>query len=792
MAAGDPTVTINVFAQTNQANQALGQVGANIRGVGDSSKKTTSLVGGMGKGLMKMVGAVAGLAAAYGGLRGAVGLMGQLVTVNMTFEDSMAQARSVTEQNAGFTEEAFKRMGAEARRLGATTKFSASQAAEGLKFLGMAGFTAEQATRSLAGTLQLAQAGNLELGNSADIVSNIMSAYGANASETGTYVDILAKTAATSNNSIQELGESMKFAAPISAGLGQSVHETAAAFAVLGQAGIKAGMSGAGLRMVMSQLTNSSSATVKTLTALGVAYEDIDPKANNLQTIFTNLKNAGVDVEGVFSAFDARAANVAQVLVRNADSLGEYTKRILDSKGAAETMAATMDNTFKGSVLRMKSAWQELLLTIGDSGVMNGLRGMLDDVSGVLAKVTQSVKTLKAVFESGELGELFKLSLQLASIQAVNFLLGGLVAAFNVATAYLLGSVSLLTSLDYWKNLWNIFRGAGMILVGLSSQLQSKLLEAVQPFAVGFLAVTSMIVDKLRAGFLVVATSFTSILLSGIRIVLEKLNKVSSIFGMDLDGAIESVRKAKENTDNLGEEAAASIFQTKLSDYEKGAESTVNDAITSLAKDGKEVVGNGLSTLAEGAAAQGEMYRERLVNPVIDAAKGFKPLNLFESASDGLEGKMAAVWNRGLANSDLADEEVGDAGAVKGKTAEEDLSDKIAKATKGSAAPTIASSLQASGGGGSFFGAATASLQSTSERSAKATEKVAENTTTLVNQPKTITIASGGGITPEVGSASSSRAQMMALMSRAVDYLAAIAANTAKNVGGSQINVSPA
>lgn len=369
MSSGNPTVTINVFAKTQAANTAIGRTNKSITTMAGAASRGAGAMNNMSSSVGRMKGQLVGLVATYISLRGAVTVMRSLIDVNRGFEESMASARAVTEQSSSFTEAAFKRMTEEARRLGATTRFSAGEAAEGLKFLGMAGFSADQATQSLSATLLLAQAGSLGLGNAADIVSNIMSAFGADASETESYVDVLAKTAATSNNSITELGDAMKFAAPLLAGLKMSATEGAAAFGVLGNAGIKAGMAGAGLRMVLGSLAKESGPAVKALKKLGVTYDEINPAANSLASIFQNLNRKGIDVTKVFSAFDARAANVAQVLIQNADALGTYTAQLGMSGGAAQEMADTMDNTLGGAFLRARSAIQEALLAIGEGFV---------------------------------------------------------------------------------------------------------------------------------------------------------------------------------------------------------------------------------------------------------------------------------------------------------------------------------------------------------------------------------------------------------------------------------------
>jgi TP901 family phage tail tape measure protein len=756
----DPTVTINVFAQTSQANSAMAQTSQNIRVIGNTSTEAGGKFGGMISSLASVGKAVVGLAAAYVSLRGAISAMRSLISVNMSFEDSMASAKAVTEQNTGFTMEAFQGMQAEARRLGATTRFSASQAAEGLKFLGMAGFTAEQATASLAATLDLATAGSLDLGRSADIVSNIMSAFKADASDTGAYVDVLAKAAGTSNNSVSELGDAFTYAASTLSGFKQSVGDSAAAFAVLGDSGIKAGTAGAGLRMVLAQLSKQNGPTVAALKKLGVSFEEINPAANSLVDIFSNLRKKNIDITAVFTAFDARAANVAQTLIQNSDALGQYSKSMADSKGAAGAMASTMDDTFGGSVLRVKSAWQELMLVLGDSGIMSGLRSMLDSVTGVIGQMQFAVKVLTKAFQSGDLGTMFFLSLRVGAMKGVNFLLGAMLTAFKIAVAYLTGAFSLLSSTEYWENLFNIFTGVGKILLGIGAQFGAEILGSIQPFVTLLWTGVSYVLDKLQSGFEIAGATIVDILLFGVEKVLAALD---SIAGVDFSDELEGVKELREANQSVRNDAMET-FGRSFDSYGDEAAKEVANFIDELAKGGAEMTVQGLEQFGSAASENGAMLKDKLIDPMVDAASEFKPLDVFGGLDDTAQGELDKLWMDNVSRVSEDAKKKKEVGAPKGGGVEDE---PTGPASGGGNSGIVVSSLQAIGGGGGIAGVT--SLENSSARTASATEQVALNTSTLITQGSTTSTA-GSGVTSEIGTGAQS-SQQLGLLQSILDVL---------------------
>jgi len=390
MAAGNPAVTININAQAASANAALKQVGANIKGLQGASSMVTDGMNKLNGSLSSAVSSIAGLATAYLGLQSAMGVVNSLISVNKDFEQSMQTVRSIVQLNAGFTEEGFKRMHAEARRVGAVTRYSADEAAQGLKYLAQTGFTAAQSTEALADILSLAQAANMDLGRTSEITATMMMAFGAETSDTARFCDVLAKAASLSATDVEQLSQAMKYAAPIAAGLGQSLEQTAEGVAVLSNSGMQSDMAGTGIRMMLLGLVEEGAKGIKVAKELGLSFDDLNPKTHSLAEITKKLKDANFGVIEAYKAFGARGGAAASILVKNADAIEETHKALLNAKGSVSSMAATMDDSLQGAIYRVTSGWEEMMLQIGDGGFGESVRSMVESVATLFEEINNN------------------------------------------------------------------------------------------------------------------------------------------------------------------------------------------------------------------------------------------------------------------------------------------------------------------------------------------------------------------------------------------------------------------
>lgn len=318
------------------------------------------------------------------------------VRTAMNFEQAMAKVGAVSNASA----EDLGKLTQTARQLGATTNWSASQAAEGMQFLAMAGFSTEQTMAAMPGMLNLASAGAIELGQAADIASNILSGFNLEANEMGRLGDVLTNTFTTSNTSLSGLGETMKYVAPIAAATGVSLEQAAAMAGKLGDAGIQGSNAGTALRAVISRLAAPTGQAADMLEQLGIQTTDASGNLREVPDILADLNKSMASMGTAAKAnitstiFGLEAASAATVLLGKAGdgSLQDYATR-LEETGSAARVAQKQNETATGAMKRLGSAVESIGITIG-----NVLLPVLADGADMVAKVVGVVDTLAQEF----------------------------------------------------------------------------------------------------------------------------------------------------------------------------------------------------------------------------------------------------------------------------------------------------------------------------------------------------------------------------------------------------------
>lgn len=311
---------------------------------------------------------------------GATYLIRNAISAISNFEDTMAQVGAVT----GATEKQFKSLTETAKFLGATTRFTASQAGEGLLFLARAGFTVQESMAALPHTLNLASGGAIDLGNAADIASNVLSQFNMNATETERVVDTLLSVSNSANTSVQQLADALVYAGATAGAMGKSVEETAAALGVLGNFGIQASQAGTNLRGIFAGLMGETDTAAKVIRSLGLRMDELNPVTNNLADVFEKLKDAGFEASMAFDLFGRRNVAAALALAQSTDQMRALEEIARKSAGTAQRQAAIMENTLGGSLRSLKSAWEGLMLATGDRGFGGVLRRTIDTVTGAI------------------------------------------------------------------------------------------------------------------------------------------------------------------------------------------------------------------------------------------------------------------------------------------------------------------------------------------------------------------------------------------------------------------------
>jgi TP901 family phage tail tape measure protein len=293
------------------------------------------------------------------------------------FEKSMNKVKAVTK---GTTAD-FKAMDTQAKELGRTTQFSASQAADAMSFLGMAGLDAKEIMDAMPATLNLAAAGNLELATAADIASNVMSGFGAEAKDLGKFVDVLAAGFTNSNTDLNQLGEAMANAAPVASGFGVSIEETTAAIGLLSNAGIQGGAAGTSLKNILVQLDEQSE-------SLGLSIYDAAGNMIPLSDQLAQLESKGLSTSDIMGKFGKIAGPGLLALMKEGSSgLSDLTGTLENSGGTAKKVADQQMKGLAGTMTRLKSATEGLAISFGEL-ILPVIEKLVNFVTGLVTAWT--------------------------------------------------------------------------------------------------------------------------------------------------------------------------------------------------------------------------------------------------------------------------------------------------------------------------------------------------------------------------------------------------------------------
>lgn len=283
-----------------------------------------------------------------------------------SFETQMNNVKAITQS----TGEQFLKLRNQAREMGKTTRFTATQSAEAQAFLAKAGFKVDEIYNAMPHTLRLAAAANLDIASSADIVSNVMKGYRLQNEEIAKGVDVLTKTFVTSNTDLLMLGDAFKYAGPVAKGFGLEIEETTAFLGLLGNAGIQASMAGTSLRGALSKLASPSKKAAKILKDAGIQVFNAQGKMAKLHHILGKLAKSGATAKDIMEIFGLRAGPGMIALGNEAtDAIEKYIQSLRDSKDIAKRIADTQLEGLPGAILLAISAVSDLMIAMGDAGL---------------------------------------------------------------------------------------------------------------------------------------------------------------------------------------------------------------------------------------------------------------------------------------------------------------------------------------------------------------------------------------------------------------------------------------
>lgn len=391
-------------------------------------------------------------------------LVGNVIELGQNFTSTMSEVSAIS----GATGEDFEKLEASAREYGATTVFSASNAAEALKYMSLAGWDADQSTSALGGVLNLAAASGMELGAASDMVTDYLSAFAMEAGDAAYFADLLSYAQSHSNTTAEALGEAYKNCAANLNAAGQDVETVTSLLEGMANQGYKGSEAGTAMAAIMRDITNGMKDGAIKIGETSVAVMDAQGNFRDLTDILTEVEAAtngmgdaerAVALSSTFTADSTKGLNL--ILNEGMDNIAGYEEELRGASGSAEEMANIMNDNLSGDVAAMNSAFEELGLKIYDAlesklraGVQfitNGVIPAIEWLGGHIPEVTIAVSGLGAVIAAMNWGTISsKIAMVKGALVKLAAALGGVslpaIAIIAVITAVALAFTNL------WKN----------------------------------------------------------------------------------------------------------------------------------------------------------------------------------------------------------------------------------------------------------------------------------------------------------------------------------------------------
>lgn len=487
----EAATTNTALSKIDVAGQKMETIGNSIAGAGKKMMSVTTVIGGVGVAAVKTA---------------------------ADFDSAMSQVAAVS----GATGKDFDTLRNKAREMGAKTKFSATEAAEAMNYMAMAGWKTEDMLDGIEGVMNLAAASGEDLATTSDIVTDALTAFGLSAKDSGHFADILAAASSNANTNVSMMGETFKYCAPIAGALGFSAEDTAEAIGLMANAGIKSSQAGTALRTIMNNLAGDVKISGKAIGDVTIATTNADGSMRDLSDILADCRSAFGNLT------ESEKAQAAESLVgKNAMSgflalmnagqgdIDKLSSAIDNCDGSAEKMAMTMQDNLAGQLTILKSQLQELAISFGDilmpaiRFIVSNLQGFVDKLNGMDEGTKRTIVTIALLVASigpllviigtaiSKIGVAMQGFVKLANgisklkiaIQGGTGVLGKLGAALGGISAPVLAVVAVIAVLvAAFVHLWKTNEGFRDAIIGTWNRIK----DTISGFCQG-------IVDRLNA-----------------------------------------------------------------------------------------------------------------------------------------------------------------------------------------------------------------------------------------------------------------------------------------------------
>ena len=484
----------NLQTEADKTNTAFAKIGA----AGEVMQNVGDKISGAGEKLLPVTAGITAL--------GTVA-----VKTGADFDAAMSKVAAVS----GATGDDLEALRAKAREMGSQTKFSASEAAEAMNYMAMAGWKTEDMLSGIEGVMNLAAASGEDLATTSDIVTDALTAFGLTAADSAHFADVLAAASSNANTNVSMMGETFKYAAPVAGSLGFSVEDTAQAIGLMANAGIKSTQAGTSLRSIMTALAGDVKFCGESIGEVEIQTTNADGSMRELSDILADCRTAFAGLS------ESEQASAAQALVgKNAMSgflalmnaapadVDKLSGAISNCDGTSLSMAETMQDNLAGQLTILKSQLEELAISFSDI-LMPAIRSIVSHMQGLVDKLNQldpqtKETIVKIALVAAALGPMLivlgktisgvgsVLSLVSKAPAAIGAIKGGITAvtgALGVSLGTILAVVAAIAALvAAFMHLWNTNEDFKNNILGIWEQIKST-----------FSGLTQGITDRINA-----------------------------------------------------------------------------------------------------------------------------------------------------------------------------------------------------------------------------------------------------------------------------------------------------
>ena len=355
----------------------------------------STLTSGIGFGAMAAIGSKA-VSVVENGLKS---LTTGTISAGTNFESAMSSVASIS----GATGNDLKELTSKAKQMGATTQFSATEAANAMEYMAMAGWKTKDMVSGISGIMNLAAASGSDLARTSDIVTDALTAFGKSASDSGTFADVMAAASSNANTNVEMMGETFKYVGAAAGAMGYSIQDIALATGLMANSGIKGSEAGTALRSVITRMAKPTKESSAAMKKLGLSITDSKGRMKSFGTIMKDMrkgmKGMTEDQKASYAAMLGGQEAMSGVLaIANASEkdFNKLSKAIDNSKNAAQNMAKVKLDNLKGDVTILQSSMEGLGITIFDQ-VGGNLRGLVGTATDVVGKINEKLSNGKGI-----------------------------------------------------------------------------------------------------------------------------------------------------------------------------------------------------------------------------------------------------------------------------------------------------------------------------------------------------------------------------------------------------------